>query len=559
MVQDFEQPASRPTVWVVNVPDENASVQLSAEQPHDGKQCLKLHYHFLGTGGFQYLGIANKFKIHGPVHKLRYWLKGDHSTCSFGLQVNDSGGKTHQYRSLSSGVGQGGVVDFSGWKEVVFDLDAPHEAWGGDKTQKIDYPITTIVITLGQPVDRSGRKEKLLSAEGNLYFDSLRVDSEKSAEELLGCQVSVISPAYCSDVKGDTRIAVAAPGFESVAVKCWKQGPSSGNDSTVATVALDTKGHGSFVFPADRYPHGPVMVRISGQNGSVKDNCYLQLYNQGGVSWNEGMPKDPPPAANGMALVFADDFKGPLSIGDNPHSTYYDHKPPHGWQDFSVHRFTSHDSPNSPFSRVESYLRIRADDKTKTSGLICSLKNDGSGITAKAPCYFECRFIGPNAIGTWPAFWLLSDYMTDYKSKGDKQPVDELDIIEAYGGEGPHEPNADDTYMVTPHCWNGGEAGKALEQKAFVGLHNPIRMRKFGIPSTWFETFHTYGCKVTESDTIYYCDDVEVGRHATFPVSKQKPLFFLINLATGGGWPVDLSRYGQTEMYVDYVRVYQQK
>ena len=34
------------------------------------------------------------------------------------------------------------------------------------------------------------------------------------------------------------------------------------------------------------------------------------------------------------------------------------------------------------------------------------MKNDGSGIKAKAPCYFECRFIGPNAIGTWPAFWL---------------------------------------------------------------------------------------------------------------------------------------------------------
>ena len=55
-------------------------------------------------------------------------------------------------------------------------------------------------------------------------------------------------------------------------------------------------------------------VRISGENGSVKDNCYLQLYNKGGVSWNEGMPKDPPPAAEGMSLVFADDFNGPLSI-----------------------------------------------------------------------------------------------------------------------------------------------------------------------------------------------------------------------------------------------------
>ena len=132
-------------------------------------------------------------------------------------------------------------------------------------------------------------------------------------------------------------------------VKCWKQGGVFGSDSTVATVALDAKGNGSFVFPADAYPHGPITVRISGDNGAVKDNCYLQLYNKGGVSWNEGMPKDPPPAAKGMKLVFADDFKGPLSISStDPKATYYDHKPPDGCQDFSVHVFSGHDSPEEP-------------------------------------------------------------------------------------------------------------------------------------------------------------------------------------------------------------------
>jgi hypothetical protein len=327
----------------------------------------------------------------------------------------------------------------------------------------------------------------------------------------------------------------------------------------VATVALDAQGKGSFVFPADRYPHGPITVRISGEIGAVKDNCYLQLYNQGGISWHEGMPKDPLPAQD-MSLVFADDFKGPPSISStDPEATYYDHKPPGGGQDFSTLRFTSFGQPNHPFSQVDSYLRIRASEKARSSGLISSMKNDASGITAKAPCYFECRFIGPNAIGTWPAFWLLTDYMTDHV-KGRKVPCDELDIIEAYGGEGHGHPNAFDTYMVVPHAWEQGEAGKALEKSAFEALRNPIRMRKFGIPSAWFETFHIYGCKITQTDTIYYCDAVEVGRHPTLPLSKEKPFFFLINLATGGGWPVDLSRYdGLADMYVDYVRVYQGK
>jgi hypothetical protein len=370
--------------------------------------------------------------------------------------------------------------------------------------------------------------------------------------------VQVTSPPYCSAVQGDTPIVIAAAGFKTVTARCWKQGEGFGADSTVGQAMLDDQGQGTIVFPADEYPHGPIMVTITGQSRTGKDNCYLQLYNQGGVSWNEGLPEDPCQAA-GMKLAFADDFNEPLSIsGADPNATYYDHKPPNGWQDFSVHTFTSHGSRKSPFAHVDSYLRIRASDKTHSSGLISSIKNDGTGITASAPCYFECRFLAPNAIGTWPAFWLMTNYMANYDLLRDKTPCDELDIIEAYGGEGPGAPNAGDGYMIAPHCWNQGEEGKAIEKKAYDGLHNPIRMRKFGIPSTWFEAFHTYGCKITETDTIYYCDNIEVGRHPTLPLSTQQPLFFMVNLATGGGWPVDLSRYaGLADMYIDYIRVYQ--
>ena len=551
MVQDFEKSSPPPKVWVVNIPDENASVQLSTEHPHEGKQCLKLHYQFIDKGKFQYLGIPNKTRIQAPVHKLHFMLFGDNSKCSYGVQLTDARGKTHQY---GKSTGQGGVIDFEGWKEIVVDLDVDHETWGGDKNRKLDYPILGIAFIIGQP-ENDG---KILAAKGDLYFDALSVASEKSAEETLGCQVSVSAPDYCSDVKGDTRVTLAAPGFKSVTVKCWKQGAGFGTDSTVATVDLDAQGKGSFVFPADDYPHGPITVRISGDNGFAKDNCYLQLYNKGGVSWNEGIPKDPPPAAKGMKLVFVDDFKDALSISStDAKATYYPHKPPKGWQDFSAHVFSDPDSPKNPFTQVDSYLRIRASDKTHSSGLISSMKNDGSGIKVSAPCYFECRFLGPNAIGTWPGFWLMTDYMTNYDKLKDKTPCDELDIIEAYGGEGPGSPNAGDTYMITPHCWNQGEAGKALETKAEKGMHNPIRMKKAGIPSTWYETFHVYGCKITETETIYYCDNIEVGRHATLPLSKKEPLFFMINLATGGGWPVDLSRYnGLADMYIDYVRVY---
>ena len=370
--------------------------------------------------------------------------------------------------------------------------------------------------------------------------------------------INVTDPPYCSAIQGNTTIKISAPGVARVTVKCWHQGKGFGYDSTVARAKLNAAGKGSFVFPADKYPHGPITIRIFGHNASHRDICYLQLYNKGGVAWHEGLQKNPPPAAKGMKLIFADGFTKPLSIGNGDKYTFYDHKPPHGWQDFSWPlKFTSFHSPHNPFKRVGSYLRIRADQKTESTGLIASVHSDGHGITARLPCYFECRFIAPDAPGTWPAFWLLTDNML----KPSVKPCDELDILEGYGGNGPHEPNAGDTFMITPHDWaypsKLARITNAMLHRDFPYPH-PCHMKAFGIPSTWYETFHTYGCKITPRQTIYYVDNIEVGHHPTLPICKKLPLFFLINLATGGGWPVNLSRYnGLADMYVAWIRVYQ--
>jgi len=331
------------------------------------------------------------------------------------------------------------------------------------------------------------------------------------------------------------------------------QGSGFGSNSTIGTVALDGQGNGSIVFPADQYPHGPITLRISG-SGTNTDNCYLQLYNLGGVPWNEGLPATPP-AAVGMNMVFSDDFSNPnLSIGgDGSGATYYDHKPPYGNEDFSSIPFTNYNSPNNPFSQAGSYLRIRANANTNSAGLISSMFSDKSGFKIMAPCYFECRFIGPNAPGTWPAFWIISakDDINNYYEIND-----ELDIIEAYGGEGAGSPNSGPNYGIASHAW--GQPGTPTQIcDQFYATYFPANMYSHGIPSTWYESPHVYGCKVGLDFTIYYCDNIEVGRHETLPVSKVKPFYFMINLATGGGWPVDLSRYnGLADMYVDYVRVY---
>lgn len=109
---------------------------------------------------------------------------------------------------------------------------------------------------------------------------------------------------------------------------------------------------------------------------------------------------NPPPAAVGMELLFADDFDGPLSISRNDSKAkYYSHSRQMGqWISASIH-FPILNLQEIRLLKWGTHFRIRASDKLHSSGIISSLKSDGKERrnTAKLPCYFECKFIGPNA------------------------------------------------------------------------------------------------------------------------------------------------------------------
>ena len=376
--------------------------------------------------------------------------------------------------------------------------------------------------------------------------------------------IAVSNPAYGASVKGDVSVSFRAPGMTKVRATCWQQ-PSPGSPDPwghaadlAPGLALDPAGHGTFVFHADQFPRGPVTVRLFAKDdGRKQDLCELQLFNEGGVVWNQGIPGNDPPAARGMKLAFSDDFTGPVSVSDDGRAARYEaHKT--GGGDFSGWPFANVEGANNPFSQANGYLRIHASkraDGQSSSGLISSAHEDGSGFYAHAPCYFECRFLAQSATGTWPAFWLLTKNCLSKNAVEKALGSDELDIIEAYGGRGEGNPNFPD-YAVTTHCWNQKDAaGKPLD-----GAHRDVPMVTLGGKSTWSETFHTYGIKITPEETVYYLDDIEVFRHPTKPLSKSQPFWFLVNYAIGGisGWKVDLSRYNNaSDMWVDYVRVYQ--
>ncbi len=373
--------------------------------------------------------------------------------------------------------------------------------------------------------------------------------------------IIVAAPAPCSEIKGSVMVRFKAPGMTTAKGSCWQQPTAAnhdpwGHDVDVASdITLDASGNGSFIFPADQFPNGPLTLRIYAKDSTKKQDIFeLQLFNQGGVIWNQGIPKTNPAAAKGMKLVFADDFNKPLSISnDGRNATYASHKT--GGGDFSGWIFSDNAGENNPFSQIGTFMRIHASKKPGSkgsTGIISSLRVDSTGIYAQAPCYFECRFIAQSAPGTWPAFWLLNK-----GSLNNTKTAEELDIVEAYGGWGQDNPNFLG-YAATTHYWGQfGPDGKPREAD-----HKNAPIMDIGGKSSWSTTFHTYAVKVTKSSTIYYFDNIEFFRHPSGEISKSDPLWFLVNYAIGGisGWKIDLERYGNvSDMWVDYIRVYQGK
>ena len=369
--------------------------------------------------------------------------------------------------------------------------------------------------------------------------------------------IEVQKPPLRSRVRGDVTVHFTAPRMRFARAFCWHQ-PTKAQPSpwghdvelTSGELALAADGGGSFMFSADDFPHGPLTVRIFAHAPGLRDIFELQLFNEGGVRWNEGAPRTKPAPARDLQLVYLDDFDSPPSIsGDGRNARYAAHKPRSG--DFSGWPFTTPRADGEPFHQEGTFLRIRAakdsDSPAGRTGLIASVNMDGKGFWATAPAYLEARFIAQSAPGTWPAFWTVTHLDQGHAS-------DELDIIEAYGGIGKGHASHPG-YHIVSHFW-GQKDALGRDKPGFSAL--PMTMKLAG-HTAWSTTFHTYGVSVGLTETVYYFDGVEVLRHPTNEISKSSPFCFLIDYAIGGssGWPIDLERYGDaSDMYVDYVRVY---
>ena len=343
-------------------------------------------------------------------------------------------------------------------------------------------------------------------------------------------------PQAGSTVDGAVAFQAAAePGYTTVTAAVWPADESEPAGEPV-TVTPDPSGAATLTVQLDTAPPGPLTVEFDAKGPSREpQTVHFQIYHRGGADG-----ADPPAsaAARGRTLVYADEFDQPVSRSwTGLGADYAAGKPSdNGAQTFGDAPFADPARGPDTVQVVDNhYLRMDVrpgPGGTHVGSLLASARAGGSGFSAQYG-YFEARMLAPAAPGTWPAFWMLpSDNLVT------PQPtVAEIDAVELYG----HDPKG--ACHSTHGYQNGKDGGVARCGQRFATDRAAL-------------SWHTYGAAITPSGITFSIDGRVV---ATAPqvVGGSSPMFFLFDLALGGGWPVQLEGVQDAaSLYIDYVRVY---
>jgi hypothetical protein len=358
-------------------------------------------------------------------------------------------------------------------------------------------------------------------------------------------RLTLTCPSAGSSVDGRATIVVAGDPGTSVQATAWTG--IAGDDSmrVVGSATADDNGEATISFETSGLPTGPLTVKVTaaGEAAEPAQDLYVQLINLGGTA----LPS-PGFAPDGMTLQWDEQFTDPVSIAATGTDVTYGAAKPAWWgaAQFGDAVFADPAMGAGNISTVaEDYLRIRVepigDRDVRTpwgqehlGGMLSSLRLGASGFAAQYG-YFEARMLGAPGAGTWPAFWMLNSEDA-VRDGGDI--AGEVDAVELYGH------NTVGTCHTMHHWHNGVDS---------LGASDCIRDEI----TDWAMSWHTYGVRmVPGGGAIFYIDGVEVSSASGLPHDSE-PYFFMIDLALGGGWPVDLSATGDiSDLYVDWIRVY---
>jgi hypothetical protein len=230
----------------------------------------------------------------------------------------------------------------------------------------------------------------------------------------------------------------------------------------------------------------------------------------------------------GYDLVFDETFDTLDVSAYGPGTRWIAHTPWGG--DFGDAVFVDPE-PGFPFTLEYGILRIEAaqgEDGLWRSGLLASSDPQGNGFHLQYG-YFEMRAKLPPGPGVWPAFWLI------YNS-GPETSL-EIDALEYYG-------HAPDIYHSAVAVWPKQDGGE-----------RHVNSIQYEVPYGHLTSaFRDYGVLVGPDEIVFYLDRKEMGRLPT-PQAHIGPMFILLNLALGSGWPIE-DTPNPSYLYVDHVRAY---
>jgi hypothetical protein len=548
---DFEgEPRGWKFIGGDEFPGAKGTLRPDTRLSHGGKVSFKLDADFRGGGA--YVGTWKDLEPGLPdIAEFRLWVR-TRNLDRLGVRIVDDTGQCHQKAvALPGGAGEG-------WREVILkvrDLTGG-EHWGGANDGHWHGPPKGLGFNIGKDSLDGNAKGR-----ATLWID-----------DLSALPVPPDKPTLRSCTMSPTSFR---PGYGTRITYVWNAEPLGSNCNIFVHFV---NAQGQMVFQADHEPPVPTS-RWSGRveygrtvvaPTDVAPGRYdvvVGFWNpkpadHGGgrrpfhvgssltalpgdacrvgsveISADAPLPVLPRPSLNldGYEITFDEDFREPLSVSAwGPGTRWIAHTPYAG--DFGDAGFAD-PGPNSPFTVEDGILRIEAKkvgDRWQ-SGLLCSVDPKGNGFSQKYG-YFEMRAKLPKGLGTWPAFWLMgTPQLIEPKDKKTLTQI-EIDVVEQYGVG----PNA---LHTTLHLWGPGSVHSGEGDTSIV--------------TGMTDDFHRYGVMVQEDFITFYFDGVELRKDKT-PKEAKVPLYLMLDLALGGGWPIDRTP-NPSSMLVDYVRAYAKK
>jgi hypothetical protein len=523
-------------------PGAKGSLEWDEAVAHKGKGSLRLDADF--SKGGAYVGIwkvLTDFKGQ-YLKEIRLWVKS-RGVVNIGVRILDDTDQCHQKKRIP-------MAKTDKWQEVVLRVSdlVGEESWGGANDAKWHGPAKAFGLNIGTDSLDGGSK-------GTLWLDDVKCTLSTGlagTPTVLPCKLSHLScrPGFGTYLtyrwdavpmgrdftvfvhfRGtDGQMAFQNDHSPPIATAVW-----SGRLEYEKTIVVPTKtSEGEYNIMLGIYDpkHGGTRLPLKVGDGVVAAENDPTAYRIGvlKVDAKAPVPKLPAPTLNlkGYRMTFDEDFTEPLSVSAwGPGTRWIAHTPYAG--DFGDARFAD-PQEGFPFIVENGILRIEArkDGERWRAGLLSSMDPKGNGFAQKYG-YFEMRAKLPKGLGTWPAFWLLgAPSLLDKSVTGI-----EIDVLEEYGVN----PNV---LWTNVHLWYPDKRHKADGRAYFV--------------TGMTDDFHRYGVMVDSNFITFYYDGIELRRVKTPPEAKV-PLYMLVDLALGGGWPIDKTP-NPSYMYVDYVRAY---